>query len=268
VKKGINGSAAAVKETKGFGPPVRRDPLGALLLAAVVAIAIGASLYGCHEERADPAGAQAGENPDYILDPEDGDVLATYTVVRAFAFNRWGWPGPPKDFLLAGTKTAVATRLGKYTFQAGDERLPDLGEGVTGWCFGGSERLYRDVRGIRLLTEEYIWTDTLILTAKNHHPAQLVDQDFAKLRTDSGIALGDSEERLLQRLGVPSQRDEFGEYDILWYLEKPQHVVEAVPESEWPDYEYDEGHAAAYALENGEVVEIWLHEWTTEVLGG
>jgi len=219
----------------------------------------------------------ATEESGYLVDLDghilstyrEGYVLSTYTVVRGFCCQKWGSPCPSKQFLFAGKKPVVDKNLGKWAFQgvAGPPPhvLEDLGQGMEGHCFGGKEHLYRDAQGIRLIVEEYISVDTLILTARHKAPAKLVDQDLGSIRTASGLGLGDSEARVLEVLAKPSQRDTFGGYEILWYLEKPQHVVHSLPGE---DYEYDEGHAAAYALENRELVEIWLHLWTTEAPGG
>jgi len=206
----------------------------------------------------------------YILSTyRESYVLSTYTVVRGFCCQKWGSPSPSKEFLFAGKEPVVDKKLGKWFFQgvAGSPPLvlDDLGQGMEGHCFGGKEHLYRDAQGIRLIVEECISVDTLILTARHKAPAKVVDRELGNIRTASGIGLGDSEARLLEVLPTPSQRDTFGGYEILWYLEKPQHVVHSLPGE---DYEYDEGHAAAYALENREVVEIWLHLWSTEAPGG
>ncbi len=87
---------------------------------------------------------------------------------------------------------------------------------------------------------------------------------LTKLRTESKIGLGDSEKRVLKLLGHPTQRDKFKGYSILWYVQKPKHVVK------WEEgfkHEWEEGRAAAYALKKGAVVEIWLQEWDTQAGG-
>ena len=188
-----------------------------------------------------------------------------YSVVRASIVHEWQWfPTPPVAFFLTGTRPDVDQRLGKWTFQVGNDELPGLGPGVTVSVFPVSDILYKDARGIRLVAAQGVWLDTLILSATNRHDAKLVHRDFSSLRTESGIGLGDSQARLLTVLGSPSVRCRFEGYEILWYLQKPRHYTLDT----LGNREFSTGHAAAYAFKKERIVEIWLHEWTTEPAGG
>jgi hypothetical protein len=195
-----------------------------------------------------------------------GLMSPDYSVVRAYIAHEWeSFPSPPVEFFLTGTRPAVDQRLGTWTFQVGnDDGLPDLGQGVVVSVFPVMDALYKDARGIRLVAAQGTWLDTLILSAQNTHDARLVDRDLSSLRTESGIGLGDSQARVLDVLGSPSCRYRFGEYEILWYLQKPRQYTVA----HLGNREFSDGHVAAYALANDRVVEIWLHEWTTEPAGG
>lgn len=198
--------------------------------------------------------AAPSERLQYIRDSE-GRVLAPYTVVRAFSEHRWGQRSPPWDFLLTGAHPMTDERLGEFTFQEGGKGLPGLGRGQEALAFGCLDHLYRDSRGSRLIAGEGAWLDTLVLTARSAHPATLVKRDLSRLRTESGIGLGDSADLVLRVLGEPSARDEFGRYEILWYLGRPEWFVEP------GGSRYRLGAAAAYALEEGQLVEIWLHSY-------
>jgi len=84
-----------------------------------------------------------------------------------------------------------------------------------------------------------------------------VGEDLASLHTEGGIRLGDTRERVIGKLGVPSDQHSFGGYTILWYLERPQEQPPWAPGLA----PYQAGYACAYALKSDRVVEIWLHYW-------
>ncbi len=200
-----------------------------------------------------------------IVDERTGRVQSTYAVVRGFCFRTWGWRSPDEDFLLTGAKPNVDTKLGQWTFAEGGKALAGVGKGLQLWCGGGgAEHRYRDASGTRLLAEEGVEIDTLILTQRSPYDAQLVKRDLSSVATESGIQLGDSRERVVAVLGDASRISRFPPYEILWYLGKPTHEHPGYPDH--PDYDWD--HAAAYAFEKGRVVEIWLHFWSTEACGG
>ena len=202
-----------------------------------------------------------------IADIETGCINSTYTIVRAYCVATWGWPRPDKSFLLTGEKEIVDTELGEWTFGQGGRGLLGLPKGLEAPCFGCIEWRYRDATGTRLLAEDGISIDTLILTEHSSYDAQLIPVDVGAVASTSGVALGDSRERVEKLLGTPSQVSEFGRYDILWYLGRPEHHAVLSP-PDFPSRPYDEGVAAAYALEQNKVVELWIHAWTTEALGG
>jgi hypothetical protein len=186
-------------------------------------------------------------------------------VILAFAQCRWGTPEPPIGFLLSGEKKSVDTRLGDSIYVTKDKgNVWDvLGEGLLmpeylGNALGLGANFYRDRHRIRLIAlwGSHFGSDTVILSAESRHEALLVDEDLGALRTESGIGLGDSGDRLADVLGNPSARDDSAEYEIHWYLGEVQ--------------EEDVGRyacASAYALKEDRVVEIWLHVWSPDPHG-
>jgi len=211
---------------------------------------------------------------DYCRDPSRIGLTSTdYSVVRAFNYRKWGSLLPPEDFLRAGDKSRVDEELGKWGFQEGGKGLEGLGEGLTIVYLSGADRVYRDAAGIRLIAEEHTWLDTLILSAVNKHAAKLVKRDLGRLRTESGIGLGDPMDRVEKLWGEPSHRTryQFGGYYILWYVAEPEHHVIVydydVDSPAETGFEFDAGNAAALALKDGKVVEIWLYGWSTDAGG-
>ena len=209
---------------------------------------------------------------DYYREPSKIGLTSTdYSVVRAFNYRKWRSPWPPDDFLRAGDKPRVDQQLGAWGSQMGGKGLEDLGEGLTIVYLSGVDRVYRDAAGIRLIAVEHTWLDTLILSAANKHAAELVKRDLGHLRTESGVGLGDPMDRVEKLWGEPSHRTryQFGDYYILWYIAEPEHQV-VVYDYDSPtdrEFEFDTGNAAALALKDGKVVEIWLHGWSTDAGG-
>jgi hypothetical protein len=102
----------------------------------------------------------------------------------------------------------------------------------------------------------------MILSSLSEHPAGLVAKDLTALRTESGVGLGDSRDRLIQLLNEPSFASEFAEYDILYYLGNPfRFELRSGPRAGEVDLV---GWSAVYALRESRVVEIMLHSWSTE----
>jgi hypothetical protein len=188
-------------------------------------------------------------------------------VVRAFCVHTWGWPCPDKAFLLTGSRPRVDGRIGDWTFGEGGRGLRGLGKAREVPCFGCVEWRYQDATGTRLLAEDGIGIDTIILTQRSPYEALPVKARFVDVATDSGIRLGDPKERVVAVLGEPSHVSRYEPYEILWYLGLPTHH-KAHEGPDYPDRDYSDGQAAAYALERSKTVEIWLHSWTTQALGG
>jgi len=208
------------------------------------------------------------------FDEAAGRWLVSFTprddsVLLAFMFRKWEGPWAPEEFLLKGKKARVDRRLSeKISLEKGRENVWDvLGQGlyVPDYQVTYGAAFYRDRKGIRLIALEgpHFASDTIILSSESKHPARLVKGDFAGLRTNSGITLGTSAQRLRKLLGAPSARHSFREYEILWFLQKPTHQPSLGPGH--PPYK--QGYAAAYALKRKKVVEIWLHLWSTERSG-
>ena len=168
-----------------------------------------------------------------------------------------------------GKKPSVDEDLGESTgVSLCQLALDPSGRDRRGWPealgrrYGGMfYEFYRDGRGTRFIAWGTVHSWCIVLSAESKHPAALVPDDLTGLHTDSGIGLGDSCDRVLQLLGEPSWREAFQGYDILWYLEKPE-----CHDTEDGGLEVT-GDAAAYALKEGKVVEIWLHHWETGVHG-
>ncbi len=274
--------------------------LGICLLAAMLLVSVSSGCRRQPHERArpsvtEPAPDGARERPwdsaemkdaapaiegglpvplaEYYRDPEEAGVTSTeYSVVKALiAATKWGPPGGRRrpivtGLFLQGTSETVDTQLGDWSFLGGgEEGLPGLGEGVPVGYRGQIDRLYRDHHGTTLIAGEEFDIDTLILSTVNTFPAQLVDRDLTGLRTERAIGIGDPVDTLVGVLGAPTREDEIEGYRVLWYVSRPEHVV--VTRNGKPSIEYDRGNVAAYALKDGRVVEIWLHEWTTEPRG-
>jgi hypothetical protein len=181
-------------------------------------------------------------------------------------FRRWGNPYPPEPeaFLAKGRKTMVDRGLAKdLGSRAPDYPWDALGEGnyVGNYLDDTGAHFYRDGSGLRLIALDgpEFGCDTIILSAVSRHPARLVSRDFRKLRTDCGIGIGDTESRVRERAGKPSEHNRFGEYQIFWYLARPHSFIEPVLRRR-----YSAGEDAAYALRKGKVVEIWLYQWDTQ----
>jgi hypothetical protein len=199
---------------------------------------------------------------EYQRDPRDLGLFATdYSVVWAFIDTTWRTSLQHQDALFSGAKTRVDSRIGPWTFPA-SSYLSGLGEAVVVRHLGGSEHIYQDGHGVRLILEEHTFPDVLILSAACKHAGKRVRHDLRSLRTESGVGLGESEKRVLRLLGSPSRQYRFGEYQILWYLGKRQHVV-----VDKGARQHDEGNAAAYVFRRGIVIEIWLHHWSNETIG-
>jgi len=201
-----------------------------------------------------PASARTGGPPN--RDSPEASSL-DYSVVRAFMRSRWRSARLPNDVVSAGRKPRVDGRLGAWTLDTG----PELGRGVEVPTEVAPDEVYRDRHGVRLIVQGNPWYAEFILSSVCKHAATLVRRDLRRLRTESGIGLGDADKQVLKRAGPPSRQDTFHGYHLLWYLQKPKHVVSK------DRGEYDEGGAAAYVLRRGKVVEIWLYKWDTQVGG-
>lgn len=213
---------------------------------------------GRHSRRAGEAHLAAAEAP--ARERREARVFPTpCSVVSAFVSAAWGKGPLHQDRVFSGDTPRVDTHVGPVTF-ASDVPLPWLGTGVAVSYAQALDYLYRDRKGVRLILEEHIFPDVVILSSQCKRQAKRIYRDLGSLRTESGVGLGDPEARLLRHLGRPSRRSAFRGYTILWYLQKPKHIG---PKGDG----YDEGHAAAYALKGGRVVEIWLHEWSNEPIG-
>jgi hypothetical protein len=228
--------------------------LTALLAGGLVPTATGAAARRTRS-RAATARARAAASPYSRHRRSLGLVSTRYSVVRAFMEETWRGPRN-ESRLFPGTQARVDTHLGPWTLSVDDPRLEGLGSGLLVRYLGGSDYLYRDVRGVRLIIATRSRPDELILSAQCTYAGKLVRRDLRRLRTESGVGLGDSRRRVLARLGKPSRKDYFQGYGILWYLSKPRRVDE-----------HDEGNVAAYVLKRGKVVEIWLHLWSNERIG-
>jgi hypothetical protein len=185
------------------------------------------------------------------------------SVLITFACRTWGCIQPPLDLLMTGKRHVVDTQLGPAlsVMKKKGNVWDVLGEGIFVEDYTGTERgaeFYRDPSGVRLIALEgpHFASDTIILSRQSTHAAKLVASDLGRLRTESGIGLGDTERRVRGILGQPSRTDEFGDYCILWYLGQVRRRGEA---------RY--GLAAAYVLKGGAVVEVWLHVWSPDRSG-
>lgn len=227
----------------------------------IVAGVLIAFLLGCGTRAVPRREAEKGDNK---IGPHASASASTKSVFQAYMEQVWESSIPPLYFLIRGRKASVDKQLGEAMttefMDAGPVEL--FGEGLK----DGDNHWYRDANGIRLMAHVPSLSDTIILSAESTHAAHLVDANFAGLRTESGIGLGDSEERVVKAAGDSSFEEQFGDYKILWYLKRPD--VSSDP----PDMEdggiYVRGNAAAYALKHNRVVEIWLHIWSSETFGG
>ena len=204
-----------------------------------------------------------GQTP--LLTPDNS------SVILAFACEKWRVPWPRDEFLATGRKPEVDTRLGDRLSIAEDSPAgvyDVLGEGLlfpdfAGSPYGFGADFYQDHKGVRLIAiaGAYGGSDTIILSARSKHAARPISEDLAALRTDSGIGLGDPAARVLKILGEPSARHEFGDYEIYWYI-GPLHEATVAPGRavHW-------GYVAAYAVEDDQVVEIWLQIWSPDPVG-
>ena len=197
-----------------------------------------------------------------------------YSVIRAFAHSTWGHSAPPDDLLDMGRKSRVDASLrlrGRSVDNFVRKSLatkeePWWGLGVMVENDRGTDEVYRDARGTRLVQFGNPSASGWILSAVCKHDGRFVRRDLGALRTESGVGLGDTEKRLLKLLGRPSRQDDFQGYRILWYFGRPKHVVRGRGTAE--ELHCDEGLDAAYVLRKAKVVEIWLQEWDTDPVGG
>jgi len=122
---------------------------------------------------------------------------------------------------------------------------------------------WRDEREVRLIALEgpHFGCDTLVLSAESDHPARLIDENLSDFRTEAGVYLGCPALKVRETLGPPSRVDSHGQYTVWWFLQRPQ-------EQRHPGMPpYRSGYAAAYALREDRVVEIFLHCWDTMPVG-
>ncbi|MBE9566132.1 MAG: hypothetical protein IMF16_05235 [Proteobacteria bacterium] len=234
------------------------------------------SMAGCRKPDEPPrvplSAEESTASPSARVDAPGPQPLVSITptgdsVLLAFMYDKWGVSNPPVAFLSSGEKLSVDTDLGtRLSFR---ESTPHawhvLGDGlyVRDYLDRPGAEFYRDQTDVRLiaLVGPYLGCDTMIVSAESRHVAQLLQEHLVSLRTTSGVGLGDSAHCVLELLGRPSHRNRFGAYDILWYLQQPKR---------WPIHVGSRkgqvdltGRATAYALKDDEVVEIWLHTWST-----
>jgi hypothetical protein len=180
------------------------------------------------------------------------------------------WPDIPDTFFLKGTKQAVSDEFrplivkGKTSSDVTDE----IGEGQRAYQSAPEDScasVYRDKTGVRLfLNYEPMFHGgfgAVLLSNVSRHPAKRIRQNLARLRTGEGLRLGDTQTRVERRLGSPSERDRFGGYDIVFYLEKPQKIAGS------SQVNARQGNAQAFMYRAHKVVEIWMVIWTTERSG-
>lgn len=219
------------------------------------------------------------------LTPQEDSVLLSSMV------REWGHPRIPTDLLATGTKTDVDTDLGLAlsevpapyvitdpdfdTDRESELSLRDgtphpwevLGRGLYVIHYPGSPagaHFYCDESETRLIALEgpHFGCDTMILSTVSRHPARLLVEDLTALRTESGVGLGNSRDRLIQLLGEPSCTSEIGEYEILYYLGKPfRFEIRSGVRAGEVDLV---GWSAIYAVRESRVVEIMLHSWSTK----
>jgi len=187
--------------------------------------------------------------------------------------NKWsgGWPSPAREFLDSGDKEAVDTQVANVVAVGVHEDMANpwdiLGDGLRAKDYLDDDYygayFWRDDRGIRLIALEgpHFACDTLVLSTESDHPARLIGEDLSAYRTEAGVYLGCPAREAREKLGRPSRVDIDGEYGIGWYLQRPQ-------EQRHPGMPlYRSGYAAAYALKQDRVVEIFLHYWDTIPVG-
>ena len=242
-----------------------------VILAALLVVVAHASMHGKGQAKGRPAARAVVPRR---FDSRTARWSAPFTptedsVLLALMFGRWQWPSAPDEFLAKGNKRTVDQGFPSFVTVAQLPNRPDVwtvpGKGLRVDDYLGDRGgvFHCDREGVRLIAlESTVFScDTIILSAVSRHAARLGKRDYRRLHTDLGVRLGDSARRLRRLVGAPSRRDRFEEYEILWYLGEPKPVV--VPGSS----PFREGAAAAYALKQGKVVEIWLHYWNTEKLG-
>jgi len=236
-----------------------------------------------HPERSPERGTHLGRE----VTPERDSVMLSLIV------RLWERTRIPTNLLATGTKPDVDTDLGLGPFTAPIPHVittpdydPDtdvggklsmrdgppnpwdvLGEGlyVIGYLeWPQGAQFYRDEKGTRLIALEgsHFGCDTMVLSVVSRHPARLIAEDLTALHTESGVGLGDSRDRLIDLLGEPSCTSDFGEYEILCYLGKPDRfeIRNGVCAAEVDLV----GWSALYAVRESGVVEIMLHSWSTE----
>jgi len=199
-------------------------------------------------------GVAAGQRDEKHLPSVD------YSVIAALKYR----VGDYELSRISRYAARVDVRLGPGKVSFEGALFPGLEKGVAvdHEAESAMDLVYQDKHGVRLIQRDVFCYSALILSTTCRHAGKLVRRDLRSLRTESGVGLGDTEKRVLRRLGPPSRRDRFEGYEILWYIGRPRHVVRE--KGEW---KYDEGHNAVYALKKGKVVEIWLEAWDTQARG-